>query len=113
MDTKQENKKTAKRSTGSRFEVTPIKSPPVPRRLRHFHNSDGSLLFPKQNSKPPYKLRKGKVSIIDKKHTVNVNMDRITENTSRHLQCKLCRKSNYNLTAKVISGLVSIESRDS
>ena len=107
MDTKQENKKQAKRSTGSRFEVTPIKSPPVPRRLRQFRNSDGSLLFPAQNNKPPYKLRKSEVSNNDKKQTINLDMELITEKTLRYLQCKVCRKSNYNLKTEVVSGVAN------
>ena len=62
MNGKRYDKQQTKKSTGRRFEVTPVKSPPHTRRLQPIHNLDGSLLFPKDVSKIPYKLRKDNVS---------------------------------------------------
>ena len=85
MNSKQQEKKQRKKSTGNRFEVTPLKSPPNPRRLKQFQNSDGLLLFPITNSNIPYKLRKNKVSqyncnkTTDSHKNVLIDMEIVTK----------------------------------
>ena len=115
MNSKQLEKKQNKKSMGKRFEVTPIKSPPLPRRLKQLNNLDGSLLFPSESSNIPYKLRKSKVSADDKQleekksTSQNALLDTnvITEHLCKHLECKICTRSEFTLKTKTICGVAN------
>ena len=124
MNRQTQIKKQRKKSTGSRFKVSPLKSPPLPRRLNPIHNLDGTLVFPSENSNTPYKLRKRDVSCAqENKNTKNlkkdspisentvgnslVNIDELAKELSHILICKECHESNYVLESKTVAGIVN------
>ena len=124
MNRQTQIKKQRKKSTGSRFEVSPLKSPPLPRRLNPIHNLDGTLVFPSENSNTPYKLRKRDVSCAQENNNAKnlkknspiaentvgnslVNFDELANELSSTLVCKECYSSNYLLENKTVAGIVT------
>ena len=109
---------SGKRSTGKQFEVSPLKSPPLPRRIQPIHNLDGTLQYLINYCNTPYKLRKESVSSTstqnkspqeDKTLPLSANALCNTTELSRSLnditECKKCRKSEFEINTKRIAGM--------